>query len=73
MVFYRVGSRLGCRALGSFVPFSLVTVSIVGINDVQYRTGHIGKIGGVCVLWIWFNWGCVCKGEVTLLKPSEKQ
>ncbi len=59
MVFYRVGSRLGCPALGSFVPFSLVTVSIVGINDVQYHTGYIDKIGGVCVLWIWLKLG-VC-------------
>ncbi len=41
------------------MPFPLVTVSIVAINDVQYRTGHIGKIGGVCVLWIWFKLG-VC-------------
>jgi hypothetical protein len=52
VVFYRVGSRLGCRALGSFVQFSLVTVSIVGINEIQYRTGHIGKIGGVCIMYM---------------------
>jgi hypothetical protein len=59
VVLDRVGSRLGCRALGAFVPFSLLTVSIVAINDVQYRTGHIGKIGGVCILSIWFKLG-VC-------------
>jgi hypothetical protein len=72
VVLDRVGSRLGCRALGSFVPFSLLTVSIVAINDVQYRTGHIGKIGGCVYYGYGLSWGCVCKGEVTLHKPSEQ-